>query len=108
MEKNLKIVNCEICEKTFSSNGSKSKHMIIVHEEQKKFICNVCNKSFGYKNELTLHIENYHQGARHVCKNCGKIFARSKSVMNISKIYMKGKIITNVILVKNPSVNQEI
>ena len=60
MEKNNeKNFKCEICEKVFSSNQVKSKHVNNVHGEEQQL---VCNKAFGSDNELPKNIKiNHHQ-----------------------------------------------
>ena len=71
MEKKSKIYfNCEICEKSFSSKQNKTKHVSIVHGEEKQFVCNLCSSSFGFKHDLTKHVENNHQGGQYSCNNC--------------------------------------
>ena len=66
MEKvSKKIFNCEICEKSFTTNKCKKNHIGIVHGNVKKFTCNVCSSSFGFKFELTIHIENNHKGGKY-------------------------------------------
>ena len=39
-----KKFKCEICEKTFSNKIYQNKHMTFVHGEVKKFTCNVCSR----------------------------------------------------------------
>ena len=69
----LKTFSCEICEKTFSSNQTKDKHISIVHGEIKNFQCIVCSKYFSQNQELTIHIETNHKGQRNYkCDSCGK------------------------------------
>ena len=86
-----KKFKCEICEKNFASNNSKSKHLTIVHGEEKKLICNVCTLAFGVKKELTVHVKNNHKRGHHPCKKCGKIFAGSSNLMNHIKIVHEGE-----------------
>ena len=65
MEKNSKkIFNCENCEKGFSSNEYKKKHISIVHGEGKTIVCNVCSSSFGFKKELKNHMKSLHDGQK--------------------------------------------
>ena len=75
-----KNFTCEICEKTFSTNQGKDKHISIVHGEVKKFVCNVCCKTFGHNHELLIHMETNHKIKDHYCKLCGKVFARYGSL----------------------------
>ena len=71
MEKNAeKNFECEICEKRFSNEQIKNRHVTIVHGENKNFICNVCDIKFGLQNGLKLHIENNHQGGSNICNLC--------------------------------------
>ena len=78
MEKvSKKIFNCEICEKSYTTNKCKKNHIDIVHGKVKKFTCDVCSSSFGFKFQLTIHIENNHKGGKYECKNCGKVFVGS-------------------------------
>ena len=56
--------NCEICEKSFSSNQNKKKHISIVHGEGKTIVCNVCSSSFGFKKELKNHMKSLHDGQK--------------------------------------------
>ena len=81
---------CEICEKSFSTNQSKNRHVRFHHGEKKFFECNICGKGgFGLKWRLIIHIEKNHQGKEHNCKACGKIFTRfeylNKHIKNIHK-----------------------
>ena len=51
---------CEICDKLFKNNKNKKPHIRSVHGEEMNFTCNVCTKKFGKKNQLSLHLKNYH------------------------------------------------
>ena len=42
-----KAFQCKICDKSFSENGSMTKHMASIHEGKKPFKCEVCEKSFA-------------------------------------------------------------
>ena len=85
-KKPKKIFNCEICDKSLSSNEIRKKHISIVHGDEKRFVCNVCSHSFGLKTELTIHTQNYHQGEHHTCKICWKDFARLGSLEKHIKV----------------------
>ena len=47
---------CEICEKNFSTDKNKKRHIKFIHEKEKSLECNVCHTKFGHKQELTNHI----------------------------------------------------
>ena len=74
---------CEICEQTFQTNQTKRKHITVVHGEV-KHLCNVCNKIFRRKNQLTYHLKNYHQERerKYKCDSCDKTFNQSSSLKN--------------------------
>ena len=48
-------VNCELCQKTFPNNLGLKKHTRTAH-----FICTICARPFLDKNDLEVHVENYH------------------------------------------------
>ena len=79
---------CEICEKHFSNNHYKDKHISLVHGEVKNFECNVFSQKFGGSRQLTLHTKNHHQGDCYSCKRCGNLFATYESLnIHIKKIH---------------------
>ena len=51
---NTTIFQCDICEKNLSSTTSLRDHLNVVHGEVKNFICNVCSKAFGHKDDLNV------------------------------------------------------
>ena len=75
---------CEICEKTFQTNQKKIHHIRAVHGEVKQQTCNVCNRIFRKKDQLNLHITNYHlEGPRNFkCDYCEKLFTKSRYLEN--------------------------
>ena len=89
--KSKKIFNCEICDKSLSSNEIRKKHINIVHGDEKRFVCNVCSRFFGLKMELTIHMQNYHHGEHHTCKICWKDFARFGSLKKHMKTIHEGQ-----------------
>ena len=48
-------VNCELCQKTFPNNLGLKKHTRTAH-----FICTICARPFLGKDDLEVHVENYH------------------------------------------------
>ena len=87
-----KNFTCEICEKNFSSNQYKRKHISIVHGKVKKFKCNVCSKTFGQNYQLKIHTEINHKINDKFCTLCGKDFARSVTLSQHIKNVHEGKI----------------
>ena len=72
--------------------------------------CEFCSTSFANLGKLSRHIKKIHESQRkHKCDSCVKFFSTSAN-LNIFTLrhYMKDKKITNVILVQNLSLNQDI
>jgi len=53
--KNIKIFQCEICNKNYSNKNNLKNHLSI-HTGNKPHKCNICQKSFRLKRTLTEHI----------------------------------------------------
>ena len=81
---------CDICEKIFSNNKYKQKHLQSVHGEIKNIVrhvtfkghknhkCNSCEKSFSNSGNIMRHIKTVHEGQRNYkCDSCGKCFSQS-------------------------------
>lgn len=61
---------CDICKKRYKDKKHIEKHMINMHV--KKFPCNVCDKVFGQKFKLNLHLATH--GKKYFCSICKKPF----------------------------------
>lgn len=48
-------ITCDLCSKKFSSKQNYEVHLKAVHENQKPYHCDKCNKSFPYLNSLKCH-----------------------------------------------------
>jgi len=71
-EQNKNLLVCVYCSnKPFTSAVALKRHLLI-HENAKPFVCNVCSKGFRQKAALTAH-ERVHSGIRFSC-HCGKLF----------------------------------
>jgi hypothetical protein len=67
---------CLICEKEFSSSSYRKKHERFVHDGQKPFKCDICQKSFIHSSGLKVH-QHIHTGAKpFTCELCDKNFNR--------------------------------
>ncbi|XP_043504113.1 PR domain zinc finger protein 5-like isoform X1 [Polistes fuscatus] len=79
----IKIL-CGQCEKPFSTKESYELHVKIVHENEKLFFCNICNKSFAYQTNLKGHLLT-HEGNKsdkgYPCDICGKVLNHPSSVV---------------------------
>lgn len=68
---------CNECPKKFSSKYGKIYHMNRVHSTAKRnVICCKCGKAFVYKQDLTLHMKNYH--CHKTCQICDAIITANR------------------------------
>ena len=90
-------LNCDSCEKTFSSNQRLKTHIAAIHEGKKladsnvRIDCSFCDKTFSSRQRLNSHINSIHEGKKTTnvklkCSFCDHTFA--------SKQRLKGHIAT--------------
>ncbi len=46
---------CELCGKSFNSDHNLKEHTVYVHQNERKFKCIKCEKTFKFKNALIRH-----------------------------------------------------
>ena len=97
------------CAKSFTQSGSLKHHIKTIHEEQRNYKCDSCEKSFTVSGHLKIHIKTIHEGQRkYKCDSCEKSFTTSGHLRDTLRRFMKNKENTNVTLVKNHSLQQNI
>ena len=74
-----------------------------------KFICEICDKIFTINQRKNRHIQQVHgektRSDEVKCDVCGKSFTASSSLKNTSSLFLEDKNIMNVIHVKNPTLH---
>ena len=60
--KNKKITNVILVENASTHSGSMRRHITIVHEGQKNYKCEFCEKPFSTQGNLKIHIKRMHNG----------------------------------------------
>ena len=55
-QKQQNLLKCEICDKEFRSNNGLKNHSNIVHKLIKEHQCNICQKKFKLRSQLTLSL----------------------------------------------------
>ncbi|XP_044767014.1 zinc finger protein draculin-like isoform X10 [Coccinella septempunctata] len=76
------VYKCEICFKEFYSDMYLKKHML-QHDDSyvpPTVPCSQCDKVFSCKRSLTVHVESFHNGIRHICEICGKSLSTQYSL----------------------------
>jgi len=71
---------CNICSKTFRSQGHLNRHIKGVHMGEKTHFCDLCPKAFFYPNGLEMH-KTVHTGERKfMCDLCSMTFTTPQSL----------------------------
>ena len=70
-------LKCEICDKEYKNNKGLKNHFNIIHNLEKEYCCNICQKIFNVQGELTVHLKSIHANKDHKCNSCGKSFLGS-------------------------------
>lgn len=76
-----KIFKCKFCEKIFDVWKNFKRHEVIVHTNERPFICNIesCRKRFKRNPSLQRHLET-HSTKKEVCSLCGLQFSSSTTL----------------------------
>ena len=84
------LFQCPFCDKRFRGFHGRKNHMVQEHGDRKNnhrwrvHTCDYCNKSFGAKQQLTLHIATHTGNRPYTCDICSKTFVL-KSVLDRHK-----------------------
>uniref|UniRef100_A0A6P7GII1 Zinc finger protein 724-like n=1 Tax=Diabrotica virgifera virgifera TaxID=50390 RepID=A0A6P7GII1_DIAVI len=83
-----KVPSCAECGLTFTNKYMQKRHFDNVHSNKdKKYACDICNRSFASMVYLNAH-KRYHSGDRpHVCSFCGKGYITASDLYHHEKIH---------------------
>ncbi|XP_018574205.1 zinc finger protein 585B-like [Anoplophora glabripennis] len=87
-ELDLKVPpTCSLCGTTFCNKYLLKRHLQNVHATEKKFKCDMCDRTFASSVYLNAH-KRYHAGDRsHICSFCGKGFITASDLYHHEKIH---------------------
>jgi len=81
---------CTTCGKSYLTASHLKCHVNTIHLSTKRFICNICNKSFPYETSYKLH-RSLHTGDRPFkCPTCAKNFITRAALREHEKIHSCG------------------
>ena len=64
-------LKCDFCTSLFKSQPTLSKHIELVHEKKKPYLCSYCDYACGMKSDLKKHVEAVHERTQsHKCPLC--------------------------------------
>ena len=73
-----KRYSCDYCEKKYFFKSELLKHVDNMHEKKTKFKCEKCDKSFTHRQSLKKHNYEMHDGTKsYQCSKCDKSFNRN-------------------------------
>lgn len=81
---NVRNYHCDLCGQKFKTELSLKNHHKILHNPQKtqekKFVCNFCDRSYLHQRHLDYHKRKHTGDQRYSCDSCDKLFFYSDAV----------------------------
>lgn len=93
MEEPRKYV-CDVCGKGFKSRGVLRGHKY--YHAEKKFVCHLCPKSYYRQTTLTLHLKAHRKQLDVICEVCGKGFVQQAKLREHMEKHTDVKVSCNI------------
>ena len=87
--KQISLLQCTQCDKTFSRKAGLWQHNQSVHEGV-KYACSQCDFQAVRQNGLTQHIQSKHEGVYYACNQCDKHYTQQRDVTRHIKASHEG------------------
>jgi hypothetical protein len=67
-------LSCSICGKKFKSFAPLNSHIRLLHQQDRRYVCDVCDFRFETKNQRDQHKQKVHVIPEYECELCAKLF----------------------------------
>ncbi|CAH1780328.1 unnamed protein product [Owenia fusiformis] len=85
-------VKCQICEETFATRGSCTRHIARIHNNHRKYSCKFCGKKCFDTTDLKLHTQTHTGEKTHECSHCLKRFIQKGQLrLHIQSVHNEEK-----------------
>lgn len=87
------IQACSVCSETFSNSKNLQEHLKNVHnlDEESKYNCDKCDKSFRLSRSLDIHLATHSNETPYLCDICGKSFKHGSNLSSHKKSHADSK-----------------
>ena len=82
---------CSLCNKSFTENEHLTRHMLYKHNRQKLHPWAICGTEFNLEADLTKHMLIHSEDRPFICGICGKSFVRKDSLTKHMAIHIGNK-----------------
>ncbi|XP_054265996.1 gastrula zinc finger protein XlCGF8.2DB-like [Macrosteles quadrilineatus] len=83
----LNIYSCAVCHMSFDTKRHLTQHKINEHVSYRPFTCQICQKPFIFKSQLTYHIKEHNLERPYSCRKCNKSYFKKGHLLSHIKQY---------------------